>query len=474
MGNENTLATRNASISFLGVLSHFFRIAIALLLITSGLLHLQNVPAHFVAIANYRIVPVPVSRFLGFGLPSLHVVVGVSLLLSENRWLCYLSSVGLFGIYMTAQLSVLLRGLRIDCGCLGPSASSTIGVDTVSKTAFLLIVSIWLAWQEEDRPHCRVLPHSSRQSNDRKAITLIELLVCISMIGLLIALILPAVQSARESGRRTSCSNNQRQLVLAVQLHEGTNKAFPSTGWGYNWVGMHDQGTGKRQPGSWIYAVLPLIEQTSLWSASPTVIQPHTSDNFQRYVIEKVPQLICPSKGLGVTLPANVGVAYRYGSNITMVSRSDYAVNAGDKLLENNAGPVSVNDVSFVWPRLGNPSGMAYVRSEVRHSDVTDGTTNVIYCGEKWSERTGLADRGYDQPWSTGDSQESRRFTEKILLRDGSKGGELERFGSSHAGGGVFGFVDGSVHIIHFSIHPTVFRTLGNRFDGNDGVGNID
>ena len=70
-----------------------------------------------------------------------------------------------------------------------------------------------------------------------------------------------------------------------------------------------------------------------------------------------------------------------------------------------------LNDVSFVWPRLGNPSGMAYVRSEVRHSDVTDGTTNVIYCGEKWAERTGFADRGYDQPWSTGDSQESRRFT---------------------------------------------------------------
>jgi len=117
---------------------------------------------------------------------------------------------------------------------------------------------------------------------------------------------------------------------------------------------------------------------------------------------------------------------------------------------------------------------MAYVRSEVRISDVTDGTTNVFICGEKWSERPGESDRGYDQPWSSGDSHESRRFTEKIILRDGSTEGDFERFGSSHNGGCVFAFVDGSVRIIHFSIHPTVFLTLGNRFDGNIGVANID
>ena len=463
-----------ASSSFVKALAHFFRIAIAFLLIATGILHLQNVPAHFVAIANYRIVAVAVSQFLGFVLPSFHVVCGVSLLLCEYRWLCYLSSVGIFGIYLMAQISVLMRGLRIDCGCLGPSASSTIGADTICKTSLLLIVSLWLAWQEEDRPHFRLLPHTSSPQIDRKAMTLIELLVCVSIIGLLVALILPAVQSARESGRRMSCLNNQRQLVLAAQLHESAHQAFPSTGWGYNWVGMHDQGTKKRQPGSWVYALLPFFEQKNLWSSSPTLLHPHSNNEFQRYVLKKVPQLICPSKGLSDPLPANYGVTYRYGSNVTLISRSDYAVNAGDKLLGNNAGPASINDTSFVWPNLGNPSGMAYVRSEVRISDVTDGTTNVFICGEKWSERPGESDRGYDQPWSSGDSHESRRFTEKIILRDGSTEGDFERFGSSHNGGCVFAFVDGSVRIIHFSIHPTVFLTLGNRFDGNIGVANID
>jgi hypothetical protein len=183
--------------------------------------------------------------------------------------------------------------------------------------------------------------------------------------------------------------------------------------------------------------------------------------------------LICPSKSLDDVLIANKNVTYRYASTVESVSRTDYAINAGDTVLLNQSGPLSIGDLGYGWISLGRPNGVAFARSEVRYSDITDGVTNVLFCGEKWSEKPGVLDRGYDQHWSTGDSQESRRFTEKILLRDGSNDGDFERFGSSHPGGGVFGFVDGSVHFIPFSIHPTIFRTLGNRFDGNNGISEV-
>ncbi len=470
MGNESTLVDARDPILIFTVLSHTLRVAIALLLIVSGLLHLQNVPSHFVAIANYRIVAVEFAQFLGLVLPSIHVAVGVMLLLSEFRWQCYLTSAGLLGIYCAAQFSVIFRGLRIDCGCLGPSISSSIGIGTISKTLVLLAVSLWLYWQERDRPRFRTYPN---RTNSRNAMTLIELMVCISIIGILVSIILPAVQSARESARQTLCINNQRQLALAAQIHEGVFRKFPSGGWGYNWVGMSDQGTGKKQPGSWMFSLLPYLEQKSLWSMSPTSSHPHSRDEFQKYVLARVSQLTCPSKGLSDPMQANASVVYRYGSAINSTARSDYAVNTGDVLLENNAGPASLNDTSFVWAKLGNPNGMAFVRSEIAIADVTDGITNVIYCGEKWSQRPGVADRGYDQPWSTGDSQEVRRFTHDIFLHDGSSDGGFERFGSVHSAGCVFAFVDGSVRVIHFSVYPTVFKTLGNRFDGNIGVESI-
>ncbi len=449
--------------------SNALRFLISGLWIASGLLHLQNIPAHFVAIANYRMLPIEASEILAFLLPCLHVIVGVALLLNEFRLPCFILSTGMAGIYLAAQVSVWLRGMRIDCGCFGSIWESTIGVSTIMRTSILFFICAWLAWLEAASIGIR-RSFSGPRSVTRKAITLIELLVVIGVIGILIALVLPAVQSARESARRMSCMNNQRQLVLAAQLHESTFKRIPSTGWGYNWVGMSDQGTGKKQPGSWIYALLPYMEQSRLWSSSPTVQRPHSANEFQMYVRQKVATLNCPSKSIDDILNANISVNYRYAATTESTSRADYAINAGDTVLLNQSGPQSIGETGYVWISSGRPNGVAFARSEIRYSDIVDGTTNVFFCGEKWSEKPGTVDRGYDQPWSTGDSQESRRFTEKILLRDGSPNGDFERFGSSHQGGGVFGFIDCSVRFVPFSIHPSIYRTLGNRFDGNNGV----
>src|SRR5215203_2575717 len=90
--------------------------------------------------------------------------------------------------------------------------------------------------------------------------TLVELLVVIAIIGVLVALLLPAVQAAREAARRSQCSNQLRQQALGWHLHHDAHQFLPSAGWGWRWMADPDRGFGKTQSGSWCYSILPYIE----------------------------------------------------------------------------------------------------------------------------------------------------------------------------------------------------------------------
>src|SRR5579864_8117659 len=97
-----------------------------------------------------------------------------------------------------------------------------------------------------------------------RGFTLVELLVVITIIGILVGLLLPAVNAAREAGRNTTCQNNLKNLGLAALNHEHAHGFFPTGGWGSQWVGDPDAGYGITQPGGWLYCILPYMDGQNL------------------------------------------------------------------------------------------------------------------------------------------------------------------------------------------------------------------
>ncbi len=113
------------------------------------------------------------------------------------------------------------------------------------------------------RPHATAfgIPGERRV---REGFTLVELLVVIAIIGILVALLLPAIQAAREAARRNQCTNNLKQLALGALNHESTFKQFPSAGLGYKWGGDPNFGGGRKQPGVGSITRCPFIEEQQI------------------------------------------------------------------------------------------------------------------------------------------------------------------------------------------------------------------
>jgi prepilin-type N-terminal cleavage/methylation domain-containing protein/prepilin-type processing-associated H-X9-DG protein len=301
--------------------------------------------------------------------------------------------------------------------------------------------------------------------------TLLELLVAIAIISLLIALILPAVQQAREAARTTECKNRLKQIGVAMMLHEESFGRLPGNGWGYLWLGDPDRGTDQQQPGGWIYNLLPYIEQQSLRDrgrGEQAIVQRVTLSKRSQL---SLPLFRCPSRPSRPLSPCHPILATVNADWVPMVAKSDYAVNEGDYITNTPAGPASLvagDDPNYAWTDVSQATGVCFLRSEIRLAAIRDGTSQTYLVGEKYVSQPNYdsdGDPGHDGSMYSGVDLDINRWTLTVPLPDGDNI-EARRFGSPHASGCQFLFCDGSVRLVSYGIDADIHRRLGNRHDG--------
>ncbi len=296
----------------------------------------------------------------------------------------------------------------------------------------------------------------------RTGFTLVELLVVIAIIGILIAMILPAVQSVREAARRTECGNNLRQIGLAVTNYETANQRFPpgwrsGTGWG------------------WMAHSLPFIEQGNI--ADQLDFKQDLLDPAYESLIQlSFNGQLCPSStNRSPTHELEAGPGLRP----VPVGRTHYVGCIG------SSAETQTMDDGQTCPSLdllsseGFIDGMFYKNSRTERRDVLDGTSNTILIGERSgdvfdSQWPGILDGSSHTGWRvvgwTGEPPNNPMRTDPLIVFD-EDGDEVAleihfhgfaQYNSMHLGGlTMFCFGDGSVRPVSDNVSPTTFKAMG-------------
>ena len=328
----------------------------------------------------------------------------------------------------------------------------------------------------------------------RFAFTLVELLVVITIISILMALLLPAVNAARETARQLQCQNNLNQIGKATQNHITSKGTLPCGG-KYNYIGeaqLDDdggKGSTEKQIGGWIFNLLPFIEQDALY-----LMTKEGADARGRAAATPVKLFYCPSRRTAQGYPMTASKPVNMNAGPTLYGKTDYAANGG------NSKNIFQGAESSTSASVEQLSGVVRPMKPVSDKEIRDGNSFTILAGEKYlppeQYETG-SNSGDDSVWLVGWDTESIRFAPyfdgqngKPELYDGwetksptcDEAANADRkprpdtrgegisdnvinFGAAHTSFLQVVMVDASVRSIKYAINPKVFGCLCNRAD---------
>jgi len=316
------------------------------------------------------------------------------------------------------------------------------------------------------------------RSTDRQAFTLVELLVVIAIIGILVALLLPAIQAAREAGRRTQCSNNLKQIGIAIHEHVDIYQMLPTGGttpwptlaeFTTNWpsTGTGRPKSAEAQGMSWPFQILEFLEKGQL----------HHQNSGNHAVIENqpIPTYFCPSRRKN-TMNSGAWMLNDYASATPAANPNVIGLGTEGDLWQGEIWEVPDDRLwrgAIIRTPIRSNGGSPRIWSRNRSTGcfgfegLEDGTTYTLLVSEKRlnTGRYFLGDWHDDRGWTDGWDPDVIRCTCVPPQKDNDINVTGYEFGSAHPVGimGVYG--DGAVKMITFNVDPVMFNRMGDRMD---------
>ncbi len=414
--------------------AEYSRLFVSLLLLTAGMLNVDNPFGFAVSVSRYNVLPSSLVSYFSTMLPLFELTIGVLLLLKIWVVPSFCLAALCFVAYSIGGLLALGQGLDISCGCFG-SYSPKINYWHIVGTVLLSVlccVNAGRNQQASEQTEARVRVRAQK-SLLKQGFTLIELLCVIALIGILVAMFLPAVQAVREAARRLSCQNNLKQLALAIQSYESARQQFPPGTLGFAGTLVGPTSTilptpdpnsefwlPKNQNSSWMVHILPFIEQSTLADQLPNICTDLNSNyrEFRRinggpasmheiaevaYVMaQPIPFFQCSTDQLEITSENLLGVQPVYLTD----EQADYfifydgtGVTAAGTNYAGCTGAYSGGEVPD--PEMERYDGIFGSRLSKKFAAARDGTSQTILVGETLGLVV-LKIRNFQNPWFFG------------------------------------------------------------------------